>query len=111
MIAKETPDFRGIFDNTGGIIFLACLNDEAYPGLEEISLKCAAVEFGTKKKHDAVESLRKAEDWNILKDVMESFRLLQCTFPVRVLYEMKTTNISSGIFSRKGECVSCLWTP
>lgn len=111
MIAKENKDFRSIFENTGGIVFLACLNDEGYPGFEEVCLKCAAVEFGTKKKHDVVESLRKSEDWNVLRDVMESFRLLRCAFPVRILYEMNKTNVSGGLsmFNRKSECVS--WCP
>jgi len=111
LISKENNDFRNIFENTGGIIFLACLNDEGYPGFEDICLNCAAVEFGTKKKHDAVESLRKSEDWGIIKDVMESFRSLRCAFPVRTLYEMKTTNMSKSLSmfkGRKEECVSSL---
>lgn len=114
MIAKENNDFRNIFDNTGGIIFLACLNDEGYPGFDDVCLKCAAVEFGPKKKHPAVESLRKSEDWNIIKDVMESFRSLRCAFPVRTLYEMKTTNVSTSVSmfkGRKEECVRLLSHP
>lgn len=52
-------------------------------------MKCAAAEFGTTTKHNVFESLRKAGDWNIIKEVMESFRGLSCSFKVHTLYELK----------------------
>lgn len=109
LIAKEKADFRNILKSTSGIVFLGCLHDESHPGFEELSIKCAAVEFGTKKQHGAVESLRKAEDWDKVKEVMESFRRLSAPpFEVRGFFELRPTTYSVGRFmvSKKSECVS-----
>ncbi|KAI1362814.1 hypothetical protein F5Y08DRAFT_354917 [Xylaria arbuscula] len=103
LIAKERLDFNQILERTGGIVFLGCLNDENHPELKEVCLNCAAVEFGTTQRHDVVGSLRKSEDWNIIKEVMESFRSLRCPFPVRILYELKHTTINDRLaWMKKG---------
>jgi hypothetical protein len=90
---------------------MACVHDESYPDFENVSLKCAAVEFGPKKRHQAVETLRKspAEEWSAVKDVVEKFRLLRCRFAVRTLYELNKTAYSTERFyfkSQRPEIVS-----
>ncbi|KAF9252092.1 hypothetical protein DTO013E5_886 [Penicillium roqueforti] len=95
LIAKKTPIFRNILDKTRGIIFLGCLNDESNPQIEELCLKCAAVELGVIMKNKMIDTLRKTDDWTIIRDVIESFRVLRCRFPVRNLYELRPTNIMS----------------
>ncbi|KAI1084628.1 hypothetical protein F5B20DRAFT_591667 [Whalleya microplaca] len=97
LIAKEQEYFHNILKLTGGIVFLGCLNDENHPDFEEVCLKCAAVEFGTSQKHDAVGSLKKSDSWDMVKEVLESFRSMRCPFPVRILYELKHTHVYEGL--------------
>lgn len=108
LVAKEEHRFRSILESTGGVLFLGCHHDENDPQFEELCLKCAAVEFGTMKKHDVVEGLRKAEDWHTIKEVMERFRTLNAPFKVRGFFELRPTMYQTGRFSvvRKSECVS-----
>ncbi|KAJ5160567.1 uncharacterized protein N7482_007571 [Penicillium canariense] len=61
--------------------------------LEDLCLKCAAVELGIIMKNKMIDTLRTSEHWTTIRDVMESFRILNCQFPVRNIYELKPTNI------------------
>jgi hypothetical protein len=94
LIAKENEAFRNILDCTAGIVFLGCLNDETLPDFEDLCVKCAAVELGTPLRHDVVKALKQTQDWAMVKEVMERFRLLNNSFQVRVLYERKLTSLS-----------------
>jgi hypothetical protein len=107
LVAKENAKFRSIVDATGGIIFLGCLHDESHPDLQDICLKTAAVEFKALKKHEHVEALRKAEHWDAIKEVMESFRTLRPSFPVRGFFERLPTVVPGSRFSfKKSQFVS-----
>jgi hypothetical protein len=108
LVAKEHLEFRNILECTGGIVFLGCIHRENHPKFEELCLKCAAVEFGIMSKHDTVESLRKAGDWEAVKEIMESFRSLNSPFEVRGFFELRPTTYHVGRLSviRKSECVS-----
>ncbi|KAI1500561.1 hypothetical protein F5X99DRAFT_385826 [Biscogniauxia marginata] len=101
LIAKQRLDFYNILERTGGIIFLGCLHDESDPDFESSFLKCAAVEFKTSTRHDAIDSLKKSDDWTVIKDVLESFRYLRSPFPVRILYELKVTSVQDKIWMMK----------
>ncbi|KAK9769980.1 putative NB-ARC domain-containing protein [Seiridium cardinale] len=103
LVAKERRDFYNILEKTGGIVFLGCLNNEDHPDFEELCLKCAAVEFGTSKRHNTIGSLKNSGDWNTIKQVMESFRVLPSPFPVRIIYELKETSIPDRIWIVKGK--------
>ncbi|CVK99417.1 uncharacterized protein FMAN_02259 [Fusarium mangiferae] len=105
IIAKEQHQFRHILENTGGIVFLGCLHNENHPNVEELCIKCSAVELGAMKK---AEPLRRSGDWHAIKEVMERFRTLDAPFRVRGFFELKPTMYQVGRFSvvRKSECVS-----
>lgn len=100
LISKRRPDFRDIFDSISGILFLACIHDEGKPDLEQNFLWCATVELGlTKtKKHDLLEKLDTPREWEVVKRIMEHFRMLYLPFPVRTFYETKATVYQSRPF-------------
>ena len=108
LVAKEELEFNSILECTGGIVFLGCIHRESHPRFEELCLKCAAVEFGIMSKHDTVETLRKAPDWEVVKGIMESFRSLNAPFEVRGFFELRPTTYHVGRLSvaKKSECVS-----
>jgi hypothetical protein len=108
LAAKETAKFRNIVESIGGIVFVGCLHDESHPDLQDMCLKAAAVEFKTMKKHEAVESLRKSDGWNVLTEVMETFRTLRPHFPVRGFFPLRPTAIqNSRLGFKKIKYVSC----
>ncbi|KAF5706319.1 tetratricopeptide repeat domain-containing protein [Fusarium mundagurra] len=88
IIAKEQHQFRHILENTSCIVFLGCLHDENHPNVEELCIKCAAVELGAMKK---AEPLRRPGDWHAITEVMERFRTLDAPFQVRGFFELKPT--------------------
>ena len=108
--AKQRHEFRSLLENTAGILFLGCLNDESYPNFQDLCLKCAAVELGLFFKDKVIESFKKDDHWGEIKEVMEEFRALRCSFPIHVMYELKSTTISERFYVKKKQewvCMPC----
>ena len=92
MEASRLPEFRQIFDNTVGIIFLAALHNEESAQFEDSWLRCAVVELrATAKEKSMVESLQRSGDWNVVTQILQDFRALKPSFSVKSFFELNST--------------------
>lgn len=78
-------------DNIAGVLFFGCIHDERQPNFEACCLRCASVELRIPAGHQVAESLKTSEKWSFLKNLLERFRELPLSFPIRSFFETKET--------------------
>lgn len=72
-------------------------------------MRCAAVELNEIDKRSIVmETLRKSNDWESIKEVHKDFRELEVTFPLRSFYETEKTIYQKKTFGQREAVVSLL---
>lgn len=103
----QEPEFRQIFDNTVGILFLGSVHNEDHPSFEELALRCAAIEFRTTASRGSIiDQLRVSGGFSALKATLGEFRDLQLGLTVRTFYEIKKSVYQSSRWApAKASCV------
>ena len=98
MIAQETPEFGSILNNIVGVLFFGCIHDERQEKFEECCLRCASVELRIQPSHQVAESLKTSEEWIFLRNLLQGFRRLPISFPIRSFFEAKETTYRARKF-------------